>query len=351
MKSSSSFRPTRLLHHASALYCNSVFPLVSRHLSTHGSPSASLAFEEIFVPSPDRGNSTWQTAVVIHGLFGTGRNWRTPIKSLGERACQIAPRGSPGWRFLLVDLRNHGRSAEISDFRGPHSIAAAGDDVIKLVEREGGVEAVIGHSMGGKVALECARRLGTRGSMEGGQKLKQVWVLDSTPGSVPPSGGDVEKVLSTLRSLPHPIPSRKWLVAHLQEFGYSRGLSEWMASNLKRVDPSSSNEEMTWLFNVDGATEMYESYKNFDYFSFLEDPPKGMSIDFVRAERSDRWHPETLLPLERLAEKSRNYGEGEKSGKVGLHLLPNAGHWLHMDNPKGLVELLAPSFANLKVNI
>lgn len=120
---------------------------------------------------------------------------------------------------------------------------------------------------------------------------KQVWVLDSVPGKVVEKQlgddeGEVEKVLRTLQGLKS-IPSRKWLVDHMLELGFSRSLSEWIGSNLK-----TTGGEVSWGFNLDGAVQMFESYREMDYWSLLEHPPKGMEIGVVRAEKSDRWDPD-----------------------------------------------------------
>lgn len=67
------------------------------------------------------------------------------------------------WRFVLVDLRNHGRSAEIEGLSPPHDLVNAAKDVAELVTAKGWdwPDVVLGHSMGGKVALQfaesCAR--------------------------------------------------------------------------------------------------------------------------------------------------------------------------------------------------
>lgn len=67
------------------------------------------------------------------------------------------------WRMILVDLRNHGKSSEMEGFEPPHNMFSAAKDLSELVKSEGWdwPDAVIGHSMGGKVALQftesCAR--------------------------------------------------------------------------------------------------------------------------------------------------------------------------------------------------
>jgi hypothetical protein len=67
------------------------------------------------------------------------------------------------WRQVLVDLRNHGRSAEIESLEPPHDMVNAANDLANLVKARNWAwpDVVIGHSMGGKVALQfaesCAR--------------------------------------------------------------------------------------------------------------------------------------------------------------------------------------------------
>lgn len=48
----------------------------------------------------------------------------------------------------------------------------------------------------------------------------------------------------------------RWLVDHMVELGFSRSLSEWIGSNLKR-----SGDSETWAFNLDGAVQMFNSYR------------------------------------------------------------------------------------------
>lgn len=85
-------------------------------------------------------------------------------------------------------------------------------------------------------------------------------------------------------------------------------------------------------------------YRETSYWSLLEHPPKGMEIDIVIAEKSDRWEPDTILRLESLD----NQKENGSAGKVAVYVLPNSGHWVHVDNPKGLLQIVAPKIASLQ---
>ncbi|CAN1772207.1 hypothetical protein LINPERHAP1_LOCUS12127 [Linum perenne] len=205
-----------------------------------------LAFEEVRSSATDKPHTS--TAFVLHGLLE--------------------------WRMVVVDLRNHGKSAEIEGLDPPHDMFNAAKDLANLVKAQGWdwPDVVMGHSMGGKVAMQfaesCAR--GDYGDSVVLPKqvlfslfnlcltLEQLWVLDSVPGEVSTenSDGEVENVLKTLQSLPSSIPSRSWLVNHMVELGFSKSLSEWIATNIKK-----SGELETWAFNLDGVVQMFDSYR------------------------------------------------------------------------------------------
>lgn len=81
--------------------------------------------------------------VFLHGLFGQGKNWTTVAKALAD-----------SYRITLVDLPNHGRSAWTGRVSYPEMATAIGD----LVSEQFGGEqiALVGHSLGGKVAMGLA---------------------------------------------------------------------------------------------------------------------------------------------------------------------------------------------------
>lgn len=143
-----------------------------------------------------------QTAYVLHGILGSGRNLRTFIQKLSMLL--------PKWRFVLLDLRNHGDSQNAPP---PHTLQACAQDVLELSQHlQFPAELVIGHSYGGKVALQCvADRL---------PQLRQVFVLDATPQNrtgTEESPHSVETVIRALRQIPQPLQTRQQLVQVLAE--------------------------------------------------------------------------------------------------------------------------------------
>lgn len=302
---------------------------------------ATLAHEIVAVGGAER-----NTGILIHGLMGAGKNLRTLAKDLLSTVIQRSPPNAKGWEVALVDLRNHGNSAGLEHLKPPHNIQSAAMDIAELVTSELSKwpDVVMGHSLGGKVALEfgesCAKgRFGSSALIP-----SQLWVLDSVPGKIDiEQNGEVERVLKTIQTLPNPVPSRRWLVEHLVKEGFSKSLADWLGTNLRRIDASS--EQMAWIFDVEGIYDMYLSYKQTNYWPFLESPPKGLDIGIVRAEKSDRWYPSLLSHLEELANASKT--PRSDTGTVSYHVLEKAGHWLHVDNPTGLIEILAPSLVKL----
>ncbi|MDH3537807.1 MAG: alpha/beta fold hydrolase, partial [Gammaproteobacteria bacterium] len=83
-----------------------------------------------------------QPLVVLHGLFGSGRNWQSHTRQFASR-CQV----------INVDLRNHGQSFHADEMNYP----IMADDVAQLLQRLELADCnLLGHSMGGKVAMTLA---------------------------------------------------------------------------------------------------------------------------------------------------------------------------------------------------
>jgi len=76
--------------------------------------------------------------LVVHGLFGSARNWGA-----------IAKRMAADRHVVAVDMRNHGNSPW--DHR--HDYPAMADDLAKVIVAQGQAMDVLGHSMGGKAAM------------------------------------------------------------------------------------------------------------------------------------------------------------------------------------------------------
>ena len=81
--------------------------------------------------------------LIVHGLFGSGRNWSSVAKRLSAER-----------RVLTLDMRNHG----LSEWRDSHGYDALASDLAEVIGAFGGNADVLGHSMGGKASMAAALR-------------------------------------------------------------------------------------------------------------------------------------------------------------------------------------------------
>ncbi len=236
----------------------------------------------------------------LHGIFGAGRNWATIARRVVERR--------PEWGALLVDLREHGRS---TGFPPPHALEAAAADVRRLTDHLNlGDHAVVGHSFGGKVALTLASAKPPG--------LRQLWIIDSTPAPRPP-GGQSWQVMQILQNLPGPFASRADAVAQLQAEGIPPAVATWIATNVQR-----DGEAYTWRLDLAACQQLLADFYTADLWPIVEDHPASLDIHFLCATQSDVMDAATTDRAKRTAAVHEIVG----------------GHWLNIDNPDAVVELI-----------
>jgi pimeloyl-ACP methyl ester carboxylesterase len=246
----------------------------------------------------------------LHGILGSGGNWRGFAKRLLE-AC-------PGWGALLVDVRMHGLS---QGFAPPHTVTAAADDLAALAP-PGPIGAVVAHSFGGKVALSFASR-------HGGRDLERVWVVDATPGARPTGRGSegTLRVLAHLEQMAFPVPSRQAFVDRVVGAGFGLPLAQWLAMNLRATDGG-----LGLRVDLGAIRAMLDDYLALDLWPVLESPPGRATIHLVVGGRSNVVSPDDRARAEALG----------RAGRVEVSVLAAADHWVHVDDPEGLFGLIAP---------
>lgn len=255
------------------------------------------------------------TIVFLHGILGSRNNWKSFAQEL------VTER--PTWRAVLCDLRNHGESHGAPP---PHTLDACADDVTQTIDK---ADVVVGHSFGGKVALALAKRAWPQ----------ETWVLDCPPGPRTFGGADpseIARVLEAIRGVHVPIASRAALVDALRGVGLSDPLAKWMTTNL-RPAPAPAAEGFVWKFALDAIPEMLASFGAMDAWDVVEaEAAQRGRVVMVRAGRSDRWSADDVARLTRAAAR----------GSVVEHVMQNAGHWLHTDDPATLLALLSTALAS-----
>jgi esterase len=242
---------------------------------------------------------------MLHGIYGSGRNWSSVARRL--------VRERPDWGVLLVDLREHGDSPS---FPPPHTIVAAAGDLDALAESTGTPpDAVLGHSFGGKVALQFASNANP--------SVRQVWIVDSTPEARDPAGS-AWTMLGVLRGLPRRFASRSAAIEALVGEGVARPVAQWLATSLVQEDA-----EYRWRFDLDKLDALLRDFFRTDLWAVVEDPPAGLEVHLVKAEDSSVLSGDALERAQRAADGRR----------IHLHRVAG-GHWVNADNPSALHTLL-----------
>lgn len=248
-----------------------------------------MALELHYVDSQGQGTPL----VVIHGLLGSADNWRSHIKKWQEAR-----------RVVALDLRNHGRSPHASGMR----YAEMADDVLSLLDRLDISRChLLGHSMGGKVAMTLAR--------EHPQRVSSLIVADIAPIRY---GHGHDAIFAAMRHVEAEAPSdRRAVDALLAEYIDERAVRLFLATNLARGDDG----VMHWRV---GLAEIQEAYEEIRAEPDGSQPYEGPALVLRGANSS--YVDDTVLPRTR-----------EVMPRAEIATL-EAGHWLHAEQPEAFQE-------------
>jgi pimeloyl-ACP methyl ester carboxylesterase len=242
--------------------------------------------------------------VMLHGIYGRGRNWQAVARAI------VAAR--PDVACWLVDLPYHGAS---SPGRHGDTVHGLAQDVLDWARAAGvNLRIVLGHSYGGKVALAMAAQL--RGTP------LQVWVVDSTPDVKTPSGSAWE-MLEAVRSLPDHFSSREAAQAALQARGYELPVAQWMTTNLVR-----EGDAFRWQLDFAAMERLLRDFFTTGVWEVLESPDALHDIHIVKATRSSAIAPDTHERIKRIS-----------GARVQLHER-EGGHWVHAERPDLITALV-----------
>ena len=167
--------------------------------------------------------------VLLHGLFGSGDNW-----------FGVAPKLAEKFHVLIPDLRNHGHSPHHAEMDYPLMAA----DVEKFFSAQKIESAhVIGHSMGGKVAMQFALDFPAR--------VKKLVVVDMAPRAYAPAH---DKIFAALLALDLKLfQTRAEIEAALASEISSLNLRRFLLKNLSR----DAHGKFVWKMNLRGVAENY----------------------------------------------------------------------------------------------
>lgn len=232
--------------------------------------------------------------LILHGLFGSGTNWRSIARTLGEEH-----------EVLVPDARNHGASPHAGEMDYP---TLAGDALAFMDQHELRQVDLIGHSMGGKTAMCLA--------LAHPERIRRLMVVDIAPAV---SGSDHGPLIERLRGLPVERMQRRSeadeaLAGHIPE----AGLRAFLLQNL-----ASRDGHLEWRIDLAAIARALPSLLDFP------DPGPGRRFRaatlFLRGEHSDYISDEHLPIIRTLFPRAR------------VETLAGAGHWLHAEKPSEFV--------------
>ena len=246
---------------------------------------------ELFYREFGQGNPV----IILHGMFGFSDNWQTIAKGLADSYLVITP-----------DLRNHGRSPHVPT----HTYPDMTEDLrVFMEERWMFSAAVIGHSMGGKVAMQLA--------LSYPDMVEKLVVVDISPAGAEDNHSSIFDALLSL-DLSKMI-SRKEIEAYLSERISDVGTLQFLLKNITRV----SDGRFAWKINLPVVWKHYS-----DILAPVTGPPFDKPVLFVRGSRSG-YIKDSDFPLIKSL-----------FPQAGVITIEGAGHWVHADKPAELLEVL-----------
>lgn len=240
--------------------------------------------------------------VLLHGLFGQGKNFATTASRLA----------ATGHRVTTVDLPNHGHS----DWTPTQDYGAMAADVAELLTGSGAPVVLVGHSMGGKVAMTLALRRP--------ELLRALVVVDIAPVDYPPErpGSPFARYIAAMQAIDvDALRTRGEADAALTEAVPEPAVRGFLLQSLVR-----DGDGWRWRLNLDVLRRALDGLVRFPEPApgAVFDGPvlwiSGAESGYVRPE--DRPRMDTLFPQTRLVR------------------VKGAGHWVHSEQLAVFVDVL-----------
>lgn len=237
------------------------------------------------------GTDRHQAVFFLHGLLGNADNWASTSRELAKA----------GLRCIAVDQRNHGSSPHSSQMSFP----LMAEDLVRLADTLNIDHfSIVGHSMGGKTAMETALRFPER--------VKSIVVADIAPVEYKPAYTDY---ISSLKNISlDGVTKRSDVGAELEKYVPDRNLRLFFLTNLRKNEDG----KFQWRINIDGITDNYGNiWKAIDGGRQFDGPVlflKGSDSDFIL----EKYYPlmKDLFP------------------RHTVEIIDGSGHWVHTERPE-----------------
>ncbi len=233
--------------------------------------------------------------IILHGLFGSSDNWYSLAKVFAEH-----------YTVFLVDQRNHGQSPQTDEF----DYALLAEDLADFIQEHALEKPIIlGHSMGGKAAMNFAVRYPER--------LSQLIVVDIVPKPYPVHH---DAILDGLKAVPlQSLTSRQEADKILSRYVPEMDVRQFLLKNLSR----NGSGGFEWRINLKAIDRAIESMGAGMIYSGKYDGPSL----FIQGK------------------KSHYYADGDEQRIQAI--FPRAkfatldtGHWVQAERPAEFVDLV-----------
>ncbi len=237
-----------------------------------------------------------QALIILHGLLGSSANWQSLAKRFGQKLS-----------VYTLDLRNHGQSPWSDTMDYPTMATDVAQFIGSLDHRQC---YILGHSMGGKVAMQLA--------LNQPNKLDALIVADIAPVAYSHDYDDLIKALLAinLNTLENRAQADDLLKRTIPEVGIRTFLLHNLAFH-------SDRKQWYWRPNLPVLLSSMDKITSFD--ERLSKPFDKPTL-FIHGANSDYVHPEHFTKIRQLFSQTQ------------IQQLEQAGHWLHAEQPHAFLK-------------
>lgn len=238
------------------------------------------------------GNPDATPLIILHGFFASSRNWR-----------QVAEKLAVNHRVYVLDMRNHGASSHHPVMDYPAMAA----DLLRFIDRQGLAKvSLLGHSMGGKIAMWFA--------LNHPGRVNKLIIADIAPVSYRHS---FDNLIEALKALPlAEITNRKQAEERLAPAIPELSYRQFLLQNLVLNEGAYS-----WRVDLDIFQRTAPAIIAFPDAAGL--PPFVGDALFLAGGDSGYVKPEDISAL---------------FPQATLSVIAGAGHWLHVQQPVAFIE-------------
>lgn len=234
--------------------------------------------------------------IILHGLFGSLDNWMTIAKELGK-----------DFEVYIVDARNHGQSPHNHVFNYRVMV----EDLKEFIEEHQVINPIIlGHSMGGKTAMQFA--------INYPHLLSKLIVADIAPKAYPIHH---DLIINSLKSLNFDeIKTRKEAEDKLAQYIFDLSTRQFLLKNLYWVEPT----KLAFRFNLEVISKNIDEVGAEIKFT----SPFYQHTLFIRGDQSNYILDSDFEQIVTIFPNAQ------------VKTIENSGHWVHAENPLAFLKVV-----------